>query len=165
MNPGLAVQCSVSIFWQFYEWIKLFLVGNVWRHLDRCNHTCGSKSYECCMWACVAQTWPQSFCTLNYAHCWFLHTHVVIVLTYLWNSTGALLTPPLLSSLPPHLLLCSSHSFLPPPLREEKICHSLSSYCRMMDDEDYPLAVTEKGTLCWPWPWSLWRKKGTKDGN
>lgn len=30
-----------------------------------------------------------------------------------------------LSSLPPHLLLCSSHSFLLPPLREGKICHSL----------------------------------------
>lgn len=102
----------------------------------------------------------QGSCTFTYAHYWFLHTHTVNVLTCLWNSTGALLTSPLLSSLPPHLLLCSSHSFLPPPLREEKICYSLTSSCRMMDNSLTRiifLPVT-KTTILW-WPWPFWDKR------
>lgn len=68
----------------------------------------------------------------------------------------------LLSSLPPHLLLCSSHSFLPPPLREEKICHSLGSYCRMMDNSVmgiHFLTVTKTTILWWPRPWRVWDKR------
>lgn len=120
------------------------------------------KSSGCCEWTRVPQTWLSKL--LCVPSCTLLHTHTVIVLTCLWNSTGALLTSPLLSSLPPHLLLCSSQSFLPPPLREEKICHSLPSHCRMTDDDkDYPLTVTEKNPPpCWPWP--LASLGDTKDG-
>lgn len=122
------------------------------------------KSSGCCEWTRVAQTWLSKL--LCVPSCTLLHTHTVIVLTCLWNSTGALLTSPLLSSLPPHLLLCSSQSFLPPPLREEKICHSLPSHCRMTDDDkDYPLTVTEKNPPRVDLdPWLLWetQKMGEK---
>ncbi len=119
---------SVFVFLQlFHESLKLFWAWNTWRHLDRCRHTCRNESYGCCMWARVAlsQLLYVHLCSLLVLAHTHTHTHIVIVLTCLWNSTGALLSSPLLSSLPPRLLLCSSHSFLPPPLREEKICHSL----------------------------------------
>lgn len=104
----------------------------------------------------------QGVCTFTYAHYWFLHTHTVNVLTCLWNSTGALLTSPRLSSLPPHLLLCSSHSFLPPPLREEKFVTHL------------PLTAEWWTTLWRGLFFYLWPRRlscgdpglfGTKDGN
>lgn len=35
-----------------------------------------------------------------------------------------------------------------------------------LSDGDYPFTVTKKTLPCCdPWPWHLWRKKGTKDGS
>lgn len=95
--------------------------------------------------------------------CTHTHRHTVIVLTCLWNSTGALLSSPLLSL----LTYSSVHSFLHPPLREEKISHwlpltaewwttqwrGLSFYC---DQEDATLlwsltltSLEEEGDKRW----------------
>lgn len=46
------------LLWMFYESLKLFWAGNSWTHLDSCQHTRRNKSYGCCKWACVTQTWP-----------------------------------------------------------------------------------------------------------
>lgn len=105
----------------------------------------------------------QGFCTFSHTRFQFLHTHTDNVLTCLLNSTGALLISSLLSPLPPHILLCSSHSFLPPPLREEKIGFSLTSDCLWVMDNFVMriifLCVTKKTILADLDPGLFWDKR------
>lgn len=110
LSHPFVFECQNVFSFCFMNQSFLVVFAPVWIHFLPSIHVMNrdeSHSHNC-----------QTSCMFTYAHYSF------IVLTCLWNSTGAPHSSPLLSSLPPHLLLCSCHSFFP-PLREEKICHSL----------------------------------------
>lgn len=109
----------------------------------------------------------QSFCMFTNAHCWFSHPH---------TRTQSLCWPayeiPLgLSSLlhfsPLSLLAYSSVHLILSFLLHWGKRRFVTHYLLLPNDgrlsgEDYPLTVSEKTALWWPWPWGLWRKMGDK---
>lgn len=117
-----------SVFTDVYKSVKLLGAGKVLRHLDRCHCSCQAD-----------MTVKVSVRSLTHT-LWFLHTHrnthmhAAIVLTCLWNSTGALLSSSLLSSLPPHFTPLFI-SFFPSSSTEVREDLSLTtSCCKMTDD-------------------------------